>query len=73
MLCLLAGSFSLVIIISSYAMAGLETNDITQSDKITQTSLSEQATTWDLTRYASVYGHLSYWSKRIGSWIVADE
>jgi len=73
MLRLLAGSCSLVIIISSYAMAGLETSDIMQADKTTQTSKSEQALSWDATRYVPVYGHLPYWSKRIGSWIVAGE
>lgn len=73
MLRLLAGSFSLAIILSSYATAGLEANDITQSDKTTQTSVSEQAAAWDTTRYTPVYGHLPYWSKRLGYWIVAEE
>ena len=58
--CLLTAWFCLTNIVSSYAMAGFDSNDITQSDKHAQTALSKKTTTWDTGRYAPVYGHLPY-------------
>jgi hypothetical protein len=71
--CLLAGSFSLAIIISSYVVVGPGTHELTQSNTTVQTSSSEKAAAWDPTRYAPVYGHIPYWSKRLGYWIATDE